>query len=129
MNAWDGPNRRKFPRVNYPCLITVRYGTSEPDVILTHTENIGTGGICVILNRNLRILSPVDLEIDLLDASNHVKSGGRIVWSIQRKSTEKKKPSFYDIGIEFTGMEDPDRRRLDDVVKRLVKQGHSSPYV
>ena len=123
MTQWDGINRRKFPRIHYPCLVTVRHEKGEPDVILTHTENIGIGGVCVILNRNLKTFAPVSLEIDLLDTENHLKCHGKIVWVIQRSHEEKKKPLFYDIGIEFSQIEEPDARRLDDIVRRLVRQG------
>ena len=49
MARWDGLNRRKFPRVIYPCLVVIQNGkVDDRDVILTHTENIGIGGVCVI---------------------------------------------------------------------------------
>ncbi len=127
MTVRDGTNRRKFPRVTYPCMITLRREAGEPDVILTHTENIGIGGICVTLNRPLRIFSLVDLEIDLLDLGDHLQCCGKVVWTIQRKAEEKRKPLFYDTGIEFLQIEGADRQRLDNVIRRLLKQAKTSP--
>ena len=129
MTMREGTNRRKFPRVSYPCMITLRRGEGEPEVILTHTENIGIGGICVTMNRSVRIFSMVDLEIDLLDLSDHLRCRGRVVWTIQRKAEEKRKPLFYDTGIEFLQIEGVDRQRLDDVIRRLLKQAKTSPNV
>lgn len=120
MTNWDGLNRRRFPRVNYPCLIIIRHPHSEPEVILTHTENIGVGGVCVIVKKNFQLFSPVELEIDLLDAGNHLKCGGKIVWSIRRKLTETNKPAFYDLGIEFLEMPATELKRLEEIVQRLV---------
>ena len=128
MTSWDGLNRRKFPRVNFPCLITVRAGSGKSEIILTHTENIGIGGVCVTVNREIKMFLPVDLEIDLLDTEGHVKCKGRVVWSLHRKSDEKKKPLFYDTGIEFNAVGEPDQQRLNEIVKRLVKQGQQTPY-
>ncbi len=128
MKHWDGINRRKFPRVSYPCLITVHHENGEPNVILTHTENIGIGGVGVVLNRDFKTFMPLTIEIDLLDTGNHLKCRGKIAWVIQRSADEKKKPLFYDIGIEFLHIEDSDQRRLDDIVKRLVRQGKEVPY-
>lgn len=123
MGRWDGLNRRKFPRVNYPCLVIVRNDDSkEKDVILTHTENIGIGGICVILKTNVKIFSPVEIELDLLDLSNHIRCEGKVVWSVRRKNDEKKKPLFYDIGIEFQGISKKDQERINDIVNRLVRK-------
>lgn len=121
MGKWDGLDRRKFPRVNYPCLVVLRKNDElEKEVLLTHTENVGMGGICVTLKRNLKMFSPVELEIDLLDLSNHIKCSGKVVWNVQRRINEKKKPLFYDIGIEFVDLDSKGSKRLEDIITRLV---------
>ena len=119
MTNWDGLNRRKFPRVNYPCLITIHHSHSEPEVMLTHTENVGVGGVCVIVKKNFQLFVPVELEIDLMDTGNHIKCPGKIVWSIRRKLTETSKPLFYDLGIEFLGIQAGEHQRLKEIVQRL----------
>jgi len=121
MTNWDGSNRRKFPRVNYPCLIIIRHNQTGPEAMLTHTENLGIGGVCVTLKKGLKLFTGVELEIDLLDTNHHIKCEGKIVWSVQRKAIEENKPSFYDVGIEFTNINLNDQQRVDDVVGRLIK--------
>jgi len=50
-----GLDRRAFPRVVYPSLVVVGNGDKdEKEVILTHTENVGVGGMCVILKKNIK---------------------------------------------------------------------------
>ena len=120
MTNWDGLNRRKFPRVTYPCLIIIRHTHGEPEVILTHTENIGVGGVCTVVKKNIHLFSPVELEIDLLDAGNHIKCSGKVVWSVRRKLTEINKPLFYDLGVEFLGIPKEEHKRLEEIVQRLV---------
>ncbi len=128
MGSWDGLNRRKFPRANYPCLITIRHDQGQPEAILTHTENIGTGGVCVILSKEIKLFALVDLEIDLLDTNPHIKCRGKVVWVVRRRSDEKKKPLFYDIGVEFTDLQPSERERLDEIVGRLaLRQQEPSP--
>ena len=123
MSRWDGINRRKFPRVNYPCLVVIRNdGTLGNDVILTHTENVGIGGVCVTLKKNVRLFSPVELELDLLDLGNHIKCNGKVVWNIQRRIDAAKKPLFYDVGIEFEDITPEDQERLVKVVRHLVNE-------
>lgn len=122
MGKWDGLDRRKFPRVNYPCLVVLRNNDSmEKEVLLTHTENVGMGGICVTLKKNLKMFTPVELEVDLLDLSDHIKCNGKVVWNVQRKINERKKPLFYDIGIEFVDIDKKELNRLEDIIIRLVK--------
>lgn len=121
MSAWDGFNRRDFPRVAYPCLVVIRNVQQDKDVILCHTENLSTHGISIILKQNINIGSEVDIELDLLDLGNHIKCKGKVCWSRQRKHDAKKKPLFYDMGIEFLNMEPEFLERLDVIVKRLVQ--------
>ena len=127
MSPWDGLNRRRFPRVNYPCQVVVRNEKDEKDVFLAHTENIGIGGVCIIFKKGLSMFSPVEVELDLLDFEEHVKCSGKVVWSVRRKSTEADKPLFYDIGIEFVDISDRYRERMEITVERLVKQGRIVP--
>jgi len=130
MTGWDGLERRKFPRANYPCLIIVRNASKgDPEAMLTHTENIGLGGLCLILKRSLRLFSNVEIEVDLLDADNNIKCEGKVVWSVQRKTSIRKKPSFYDTGIEFSDLNKTDNKRVEEVVQRLIKLGHETPYI
>ena len=121
MNAWDGMNRRKFPRVYYPCLIKLVHTSGETDVLLAHTENIGIGGVCVTLKKALKMFSSIELELDLMDFGEHLKCRGKVVWSIRRKDDAQKKPLFYDTGIEFADLSEHDRGRMAVIVERLVK--------
>lgn len=121
MVSWDGMNRRKFPRVIYPCLVVVRTDHDQQDALLAHTENVGIGGLCVILRRELKLFSPVDIQLDLLDMGEHIKCKGKVVWVIRRKATESTKPMFYDVGIEFVDMPDSDHQRIENVLRRLVR--------
>jgi c-di-GMP-binding flagellar brake protein YcgR len=118
---WEGVDRRKFPRVNYPCLVIIRKDHKEPEAMLTHTENLGLGGICVILKKNLGLFTPVELEIDLMDTQSHIKCEGRVVWVVKRKETQEKKPSFFDTGVEFVNMKDSDKKRVFSIVEHLTK--------
>ena len=74
MSKWDGLNRRRFPRVIYPCLVVIQSNEGgAKDIILTHTENVGIGGVCLILRQDIKMFTIVDLELDLLDLGNHIK--------------------------------------------------------
>lgn len=120
--SWEGMNRRKFPRANYPCLLIVRKNHSDsPEAMLTHTENIGVGGVCVILKKDLRLFTPIELELDLLDTQKHIKCEGRVVWVVKRRDDLAAKPSFYDTGIEFVNLSQEDEKRIEAIVQRLIR--------
>lgn len=122
--SWDGRNRRKFPRVLFPCLIKIRGDKNAKDVLLTHTENLSIGGVRVILKNPVSMGAAIDVEIDLMDTGEHLSCKGKVVWSEKRKSTESVKPNFFDIGIEFINVGDGDQKRLDLIVGHHVKQGN-----
>ena len=124
--GWDGRNRRKFPRVLFPCLIKIRDSKDGKDALLTHTQNVSNGGVRVILKHKIPMATLLDIEIDLMDADEHLSCLGKVVWSEKRKSTEAVKPDFFDIGIEFMGVGEADRKRLESVVGHGIKLGNQT---
>ena len=129
--GWEGLDRRKFPRVMYPCLVKVISSNGTQEAILTHTENIGLGGLCVTLKNEIKLFTNVEMEVDMLDLSEHIKPKGKVVWSVRRKPIEQIKPMFFDIGIEFTEIAKRDLERLRENLQRLIDKGVqlSKPYI
>src|SRR5271156_976331 len=121
--SWEGTDRRKFPRVMYPCMVKVISSDGSQQQILTHTENIGLGGLCITLKNGIKLFTPVEMEVDLLDIDEHIKPKGKVVWNVRRKSIEKIKPMFYDIGIEFTEIAKKDHERLQENLQLLIDRG------
>ena len=116
---WDGINRRKFPRANYKCLITIKRRLNAK-TISTQTENIGAGGICVLVKEDMGLFQGVDLELYLDEKATPIKSGGTVVWVV-KKSSPKKGAYMYDTGIEFIDIRPEDRDRVSEVVESILK--------
>ncbi|MBI5143527.1 MAG: PilZ domain-containing protein [Candidatus Omnitrophica bacterium] len=117
---WNGINRRKFPRANYKCLITIKRRLTAK-TIATQTENIGAGGICVIIKEDLGLFQGVDLELHLEDNRPPVKCGGTVVWVVKKSEPGKKGAYLYDTGIEFIDLRPEDRERVSEVVEEILK--------
>lgn len=130
MVNWQGLERRQFPRVNYPCLITIRQDDKEAiDAFLTHTENLGTGGVCIIFRRNIKLFAEVDMEIDLMDTEKNIKCRGKVVWSVKTQSKKQPKVIVYDTGVEFTNISPEDQTRVTEIVNQLIREGYQkTPY-
>jgi len=119
---WDGINRRKFPRVHYGCVIHMRKKDSAK-TILTNTENLGAGGICVIVKEDLGLFQGVDLELDLRDGKNaNIKCSGTVVWVVRKKDPKEKDVIRYDTGIEFVDVKEIDKDRISKVVENQLKK-------
>ena len=110
----------------FPCLVVIRQPQDNQDVILTHTENIGVGGVCISFARNLKMFTPIDLEIDLLDAGDHIKCKGKVVWSIHRTGKDVPRPNYFDVGIEFEQIDSQDLARIQGAVERIEKKSAAS---
>lgn len=119
---WDGVDRRKFVRAEYPCLITVRKNTPPPQSVLTHTEDIGVGGVRVIIRKQIEIMREVDLELDLKDTMPTVLSKGVIAWAKEIPLARKGESLHYDIGIRFLALKNEDRRRIETIVEHLLRR-------
>lgn len=125
--TWEGLNRRKFPRANFPCLIKVLHEGNPDEIMLTHTENISIGGACVILKKSVDLFAPVSVELDLMDGGDVITCRAKVVWSVRRKAIEEHKPSWYDLGLEFVDIREDHRARLGQVVEHLVRSGRETP--
>ena len=124
--AWEGIDRRKFPRILYPCMVKISSKGHDQDVFLTHTENIGSGGCCVIVKKEIKMFTTVTVELDLIDEQDHIFAEGKVVWSVRRKAIAEYKPSFYDVGVEFFNMAEKDKKRLEASMNVFFKKGYKT---
>ena len=112
---WDGFDKRKFPRLNLHCEITIR-ATQDEQPIKAMTENVGLGGICVILNQVLPRFTQCRIWLGLNEKGNSIEGAGRVVWNVPTSDSAKGK-KCYDTGIEFTQLAVEDQ----DVLKKFLQ--------
>lgn len=116
---WQGIDQRRFPRASYKCVVTLRQ-EGKPFAISTVTENVGLGGICVLLDKSFDIFSVVDLELSLDDGKPPVRVQGTVVWVVRRR--EVKKGPGFDTGIEFADLSAEDKARLEAVIDKALSK-------
>lgn len=117
---WNGINRRKFPRANYKCTIVIKKRLNARS-ISTRTENIGAGGICVIIKDDLGLFQGVDIELFLDDGKGPIKCGGTVVWVVKKTDVKQKAAHLFDTGLEFVDMRPEDRERTTDIVEKILR--------
>ncbi|MBI4227869.1 MAG: PilZ domain-containing protein [Candidatus Omnitrophica bacterium] len=108
--AWSGLDQRKFPRIRHACVVSLRQATARPSLATT-TENIGVGGICVLLGQGLDIFAPVDVELALNDGHPPIACRGMVAWVVRRR--ELNRPPIFDTGIEFVNLAPDDHARVE----------------
>jgi len=116
---WEGINKRKFPRAKYKCRILISDHGKEL-VFDTFTENIGGGGICVALDKELDLFGTAKLELYLIENGPPISCNGTVVWVIKRRVGSKPIAHENDIGIEFVDMQDEDRAKVAELVKQIL---------
>ena len=116
--TWDGIDKRKFPRIQYKCLIKV-CRMPQGHVLSTYTENMGVGGICVVLGERLELFEKVELELILRDGNLPISCIGDVVWVV-KKSAFDTTDLTYDTGIEFSKLGDGDLGRIRTIVDSMA---------
>ncbi|MBN3039626.1 MAG: PilZ domain-containing protein [Candidatus Omnitrophica bacterium] len=119
---YNGVEKRRFVRANFPCKIIIH--SPQEQVITTHTENIGAGGVRVIIDEKLEVFSQVTLRIFL--EPEPIESKGRVVWVVERKSSAIDEIDRFDTGFEFFQIKDPDRKAINDLVERIISENNDS---
>ncbi|KPK96658.1 MAG: hypothetical protein AMJ95_12940 [Omnitrophica WOR_2 bacterium SM23_72] len=113
--------KRKFPRVNINCKISTAYG-DRLLVLESHTENLGEGGIRVILAQRLSVTTAVDLDLFLPGDETPIRCKGEVVWANEMKP-QGVNPRLYDTGIKFIEISEQNKNTIRQLVHSLVEEG------
>jgi len=116
-----GIERRQFPRVTLICRVTITCGERRSKVYNSHSENVSAGGIRIILDENLIVRTPLELELFLPDREKSLKCKGQVVW-VREMGPPTATPHFYDTGIEFKEMEESDQHILTEAISTMLMQ-------
>jgi hypothetical protein len=108
-------NRRKYPRANYPCQLTIWLANGQETVLLANTANIGTGGLCVYLNEEVTVGTKVDIQLQFTDeTSTPFKCRGAVV------RCQKQNNKYYDVGVQFEPLGELKHAFLDGKISELM---------
>ena len=107
-------NRRKYPRANYPCHLTVWLDGGQTATILTKTTNVGIGGLCVHLNQGIYIGKKVSIQLNFHTPSTPFRCKGVVV------RCKHDGDKMYNIGIQFEPLDELKAAFLDGKVSELL---------
>ncbi|MFH0827418.1 MAG: PilZ domain-containing protein [Candidatus Omnitrophota bacterium] len=113
--------KRKFPRADISCKIATVYG-ERLLVLEAHTENVGEGGIRVILGQRLNVPTTVDLDLFVSGVETPIRCKGEVVWANEVKP-QGVNPRLYDTGIKFTEIVEQNKNSIRQLVRSLVDEG------
>lgn len=121
------PEKRKSVRANIKALVIIRcdvlvnINEKERYEFHTHTENISTGGLNVMLEKELHRSDMVEIRLHLIGKSKPIECKGRVAWSIVM-SPAGVKPGIFSTGIEFIELKDSDKEAIRKVISCMIER-------
>ena len=109
-----GANRRKYPRANYPCHLTLWLADGRNETMLANTSNLGLGGLCVCLNQGLSVGTKLDIQLQFTDTTTPFRCRGVVVRCVQESER------FYNIGIQFEPLSELKHDFLDRKISEII---------
>ena len=120
MKRIQGKDRRKFLRLKVYHLVKYKVifkdQPSRP-FLLAAIKDIGAGGICLKTEEALPKSAILELQINFPNLSQPIYTLGRVVWIKQRSKLNR-----YEIGVEFTQIEESLRKLIDKDVQFVYKK-------
>jgi c-di-GMP-binding flagellar brake protein YcgR len=116
--VWEGEEKRKFPRGIFLCKIAM---SSTSRWLVTHTENISSGGVRVILEEKVNPFTNVELEI-FFEKEKSTKFKGKVAWSRTIVNPIENEPLLYDTGIQFAPIDANTREYINRLVHIISSQ-------
>ena len=118
-----GREKRKDPRVTYPCRIVIRSAQGE---FVTSVENISKGGVKVILGEKINFSTQVNLKI-FLKKDKTIECEGVVVWVMEKRNPIDKESFMYHTGIAFKKISDSDREIIKEIISTLLRKFQNEP--
>ncbi len=114
---WDGFNKRKFPRINLHCDVEIIL-KGEKVLIASQTENVGIGGVCVILDQFLERFSECQVHVKIPQTAG-IHCAAKIVWVVPTHNSDRG-AHLYDTGLEFINLE----AQQQDLLREILENAH-----
>ena len=108
--------RRKFRRLNFICKVTAVFG-ERVLVFNSHTEDVGEGGVRVVLEDKLHISTQVEVSLFLAGKEDSINCKGEVIW-VREILPVDVGPRFFHTGIKFLDITAADR----EILKRLLEE-------
>lgn len=106
-------NRRKHPRVNYPCQLTMWVTQGLYDTVLAQMTDIGLGGLCARFNEEIALGIKLDIQIEFTDMKPFTCKG--FVVRCQKISEHD-----YNVGIQFESLNELQHGFLSGIISKLI---------
>jgi len=95
-----------------------------PEILLTHTENLGCGGMRLLIEKEIVVAQAVQVEL-FIGKKKKITARAKVVWSMAIKNPCDQKTVLFDIGLEFIGITDAYKAEIERLVYALMDKNHA----
>lgn len=115
---WDGINKRRFLRIDFPYTIHLR---CDSDIsISAYTEDINLGGIRVVVKKKFEVSTVLNLEIYL--GQIPIACKGKVIWVKDKENLILEGVRFFDTGIALCDIDNEQRDILNNCIEDVKKK-------
>lgn len=108
-------NKRKAQRIEISLEIKIRLLDEAEEMKVNIKDISTTGARCIIPGRSVKVNAPIEIEIRIYE--RYIKCKGRIAWVLALRPGLGN-INVFDVGIEFTEMNQEDREFLEKLLRR-----------
>lgn len=103
--------RRKYQRayLEIEAKVSSAKFDGQADAVI---QNISGGGVRILLDRDLPVVSKVNLEFALPDEEDLIRCEGEVVWCLPNKKWYSREAYGYKIGIKFLSIRQEEKAKL-----------------
>ncbi|MDD5195008.1 MAG: PilZ domain-containing protein [Candidatus Omnitrophica bacterium] len=116
MNKYEGPERRKTPRLNANFVVSYRVKEVPEGYDLSQTKNVSQGGILLTTNRKFESGTHLAMSIRFPFIAKRIEVTGSVV-----ESKEIVRDLIYETRIQFMDLDAEFFRKLGEFVKEHLK--------
>lgn len=106
--------RRRFIRL--PISLEITYtGSGSSEEMAASSRDISEGGVCLVVNKELRQEETLDLKIGFPEFEAPLKVRGKVIWvhEFTGLDTDVSREKKFYAGVQFTEISKEDRDRID----------------
>ena len=107
-------NKRKYPRANYPCQLTIWLSGGTNETVLANTSNIGLGGLCVHLGQEVEAGTKIDIQLQFTNTTTPFRCCGTVVRCINEGERS------YNVAIQFEPLSELKFAFLDGKISEII---------
>ena len=116
MTAYNGQEKRKYPRIDTNCVINYRIQELPDSYDLSQTKDISQGGVLITTNKQFEKGAQLTMNLRIPFVLQKIELNGEVV-----DSREITRDLSYETRVKFLGLNEDFFKKLGEFIKENIK--------